>query len=83
MKPPAISFFLALALAVSSSAYSQDQPAATVNFSVLGKNTWAFIDGLKAEDVSIDEDGDHREVIRLDSGERALSMIVLIDVRAA
>ncbi len=80
MKSPAISFFLALALAISSSAYSQDQQTAAVNFSVLSKNTWGFIDGLKAADVSIEEDGDKREVIRINSGEHALSMILLIDM---
>jgi VWFA-related protein len=80
MKPTAISFFLALALAISSSAHSQDRQTATVNFSVLSKNTWGFIEGLKATDVSIEEDGDAREVIRLDSGEQTLSVIVLIDV---
>ena len=80
MKPPAISLFLALALAISSSAYSQDQQTAAVNFSVLSKNTWGFIDGLKAADISIDEDGNNREVIRLNSGEQTLSVIVLIDM---
>ncbi|HEX5734167.1 MAG TPA: VWA domain-containing protein [Blastocatellia bacterium] len=80
MKPSVISFFLALALVISSSALSQDQQTATVNFSVLSKNTLGFVDGLKATDVSIDEDGDRREVIRLNSREQALSMIVLIDM---
>ena len=80
MKPSVISFFLALSLVISSSALSQDQQTATINFSVLSKNTWGFIDGLKATDVSIEEDGDKRELIRLNSHEQALSMIVLIDM---
>ena len=80
MKPAATSLFLALFFTISSSAHRQDPPTATVNFSVLSKNTWGFVDGLKATDVSIDEDGDRREVLRLSSGEQPLSMIILVDV---
>ncbi|HJQ68060.1 MAG TPA: VWA domain-containing protein [Blastocatellia bacterium] len=79
MKPAAISLFLALILTITSSAYSQDPQPATVSFSVLSKNTWAFVDGLKAADVSVDEDGEGREVVRLSSGEKPISMIILID----
>lgn len=86
MKPSAISFFLAIALAISSSSYSQGQQAMSADsrvrfdFTVMNKKSWRFVDGLKKEDFSIYEDGGKQEVIGVSRSERPLSIVLLVDL---
>ena len=90
MKQTVISFSLAIFLFVASSANSQVRQSnftrqqkadqATLNFSVINKNTWDFIEGLKGEDLSVYEDGDAQQIIQLNSSEHPITMIILLDL---